>query len=409
MKTFEQAVTLFQDRLAQLPEPSAADYKSKVLDLILARDQVARSLSEDPDLDSAQLRKLVALDERLDSLAEALVDGVGYLLVKRWRDSIQASESDWWWFLDKRIESKRSALIWTVLAALLLTMSIAISTEVAQRFVKSETDPVGLGSILLQVVLTIIAGSTFTEYGQAKVEEFLAVFGVRWRFQPQWRAEFSFLVFVIALGLWFSLPIIARNLYHQRGLQLQQEGKVTSALENYRRAIALYPDYAAAHYDLGTAYEDVLEYDNAISEYQTALVTDPHLYPAYNNLARLYILSRDDSNSGLKLLNAEQELDIQSSPDEKKRVQYSLYKNRGWANLNLKNLRQAASDLNLALQLRPDGAAAHCLLAQMYEARDELKSALPEWEACLRFEKGDFVEASWLSLARERLSGGQTK
>ena len=83
-----------------------------------------------------------------------------------------------------------------------------------------------------------------------------------------------------------------------------------------------------------------------------------------------------------------------------------MLKNRAWANLGLKYLTLAESDVQQALAIRPDGAAAHCLRAQILEAQAKKQDALPEWEMCLRYEKTDVVavEASWLGLARERLS-----
>jgi tetratricopeptide (TPR) repeat protein len=150
----------------------------------------------------------------------------------------------------------------------------------------------------------------------------------------------------------------------------------------------------------------VLEYDKALSEYQRAIETDERFYDAYNNLARLYILRRSDSTSALALLNAVLERNLGLEPAHQTGVQYSLLKNRGWANFNLKYYELAETDLRQALALRADGAAAHCLLAQVLEAQGNPRAALAEWEACLRYEKGDFVEANWLGLARERAGRG---
>ena len=52
-------------------------------------------------------------------------------------------------------------------------------------------------------------------------------------------------------------------------------------------------------------------------------------------------------------------------------MQYSLYKNRAWAHFNLKCYSLAAADVCEALNLREDGAAAYCLLAQILEAQDK--------------------------------------
>jgi len=116
------------------------------------------------------------------------------------------------------------------------------------------------------------------------------------------------------------------------------------------------------------------------------------------------MLRRNDFVSALTLLNAalQRNLDILQQPA----VRYSLLKNRGWANLGLKLYGLAEADLKMALAIRPEGAAAHCLLAQVWAGRGNMQEALTEWEACLRYEQNEVVEANWLGLARERLSQG---
>src|SRR5262249_28533751 len=91
-------------------------------------------------------------------------------------------------------------------------------------------------------------------------------------------------------------------------------------------------------------------------------------------------------------------------------VGYSLYKNRGWAHFGLGLYDRAAADLRESLNLRQEGAAAHCLLAQTLEKQGKEATATPEWEACLAYPAGEAdVEASWLSTARERLERGEKK
>jgi tetratricopeptide (TPR) repeat protein len=212
-------------------------------------------------------------------------------------------------------------------------------------------------------------------------------------------------VLLIVFALHLSLPAFARY-YNDHGVRLQRDSQISSAIEQFQRALSLNPDYAEAHYNLATAYEEVLEYDKALSEYQRAIEADDQFSDAYNNLARLYILRRNDPASALTLLDVALERDLGLDQTQQLRVRYSLLKNRSWAYLDLKYYGLATADLREALVLRTDGAAAHCLLAQVLEAQSDSKAALAEWEACLRYAKGDLVEASWLGLARERVNQG---
>jgi len=78
-------------------------------------------------------------------------------------------------------------------------------------------------------------------------------------------------VLALVLGLRFSLPSIAR-LYNDWGYGYRQAGRLTSAVDNLKRAISLNPDYYLAHYNLGLVYEDLLDVKSAQAEYQIAVL-----------------------------------------------------------------------------------------------------------------------------------------
>ena len=135
-------------------------------------------------------------------------------------------------------------------------------------------------------------------------------------------------------------------------------------------------------------------------EYQTAIQADPQIYLAYNNLAHLYMLQKRDYVSALRLTT--RGLDLKPAEPA---VRYSLYKNRAWAYLGLKLPGLAEADLRQALAVRPEGAAAHCLLAQALELKGRSADALPAWENCVaHYAPGEGVEPDWYAAARERLS-----
>jgi tetratricopeptide (TPR) repeat protein len=181
-------------------------------------------------------------------------------------------------------------------------------------------------------------------------------------------------------------------------VELQQRGEIKAAIEDYQRAIRLNPGYAEAHYNLADAYEEIPDYDKALEEYQRAINADFTFYPAYNNLSRLYILRRRDCGAALRLLDRAMNL----KPQEPS-VQYSLYKNYGWANFELRQLGQAEQNLKTAVTLDADRGAAHCLLAKVRDAQGKGASALGEWEACAAYASQPEVEPEWRNEAQERL------
>lgn len=202
---------------------------------------------------------------------------------------------------------------------------------------------------------------------------------------------------LLAVLLTGSLPRIGR-LFNDRGVELQQRGQLEDAIRNYRRAIALDSGYAAAHYNLADAYEEIPNYDNAQEEYQRAIDADVSFYPAYNNLSRLYILRRRDYPTALTLLDRA----FASGPRDAS-VLYSLRKNYGWADFELGNLSQAEQQLRIAVGLDAERGSAHCLLAKVLEAQGKVEDAKPEWVSCLAYSAGPDVEPEWRVETQERL------
>ena len=163
-------------------------------------------------------------------------------------------------------------------------------------------------------------------------------------------------------------------------------------------------DYAEAHYNLADVYEEIPDYAKALEEYQRAIDTDPTLYAAYNNLSRLYILRLKDPGAAERLLDRALSLD----PPERA-VQYTLYKNYGWANLELQQFGTAEQHLRKAVSLDMERGSAHCLLAKALDAEGKMNEAVGEWESCVAFASQPEVEPEWRNEAQERLKGEMAK
>jgi len=232
---------------------------------------------------------------------------------------------------------------------------------------------------------------------QTWVEKLLPWFRANLKFLKRWIIPLAITGLVLALALVKSLPSIART-YNNRGFQLQRRGQIKAAIEDYQRAIRLNPAYAEAHYNLADAYEEIPNYDKALEEYQRAIDADIMFYQAYNNLSRLYILRRRDYGAALRLLDRAMNL----KPQEPS-VQYSLHKNYGWADFELRQWGQAEHNLRLAVALNSELGAAHCLLAKVLDAQERAAVALAEWESCAAYSSQEEVEPEWRNEAQERL------
>jgi tetratricopeptide (TPR) repeat protein len=80
---------------------------------------------------------------------------------------------------------------------------------------------------------------------------------------------------------------------HNLGSALQSEGRIDDAIERYRRAVAIKPDYAPAYSNLGSALLAKGDAAGAISAYQQALSIDPDFSDAHFNLGNALMREGD--------------------------------------------------------------------------------------------------------------------
>ena len=400
----DAAIIAYREALDALRASENADAAAGTLRVLLTRDAVAQASSGTTTPEA--LTELAALDGQLQAAAPIIVAAVGGDTLARWRASAGPPSYAWWWSLDEIVAANEPKpwLGWALLAGFFVTLSVSFIAEISARFLAGQPDFFGVFSTLTQALLALLAGGALTRAGSRWIDGLLAARGIARPAHAYWKTALALLVLVVVLGLRLSLPAFART-YSDRGVRQQAAGRVTSAIYSYQRAISLAPDYALAHYNLGSAFEDILQYDKALVEYQTAIQNDPQIYFAYNNLARLYMLQKHDYVSALRLL----ERGVDLKPTEPA-VGYSLLKNRAWAYLALKLPGLAEADLRQALELRPEGAAAQCLLAQVLEARGKPADALPFWENCVAYYgPQENVEPDWYATARERVGASAAR
>jgi tetratricopeptide (TPR) repeat protein len=312
---------------------------------------------------------------------------------------------------EKEAKQQRRKALWLILTAFMAIAAVNLLAEVVQRFVSVGGDRVSIIRNFIQVPLfafqgglALLAGGALTEPGRQWIEKLLLQAGLFRNYGVRKRLLIAACALGVVLAVRLSLPFVAVY-YNGRGERALSQGDLTQATYDYQRAISLNPDYAQAHYGLGSVYERLQKYDEAIIEYDKATL-DNHFGYARNNLARLYLRRGKDKDyeNALQAINDE----LSRSPSDEALL-YSLYKNRGWANYELKFYQQAEGDLRRAISLRKDGAAAHCLLGYVLEAQKK-SGADDEWEDCVSYAPGEMdVEAKWLGDAKEKYMGGAFK
>jgi Flp pilus assembly protein TadD len=172
-----------------------------------------------------------------------------------------------------------------------------------------------------------------------------------------WRNSVA--LFNHTLAITQNNPIISNNL----GVALAQQGRYDQAVENYRKAIRDYPDYAEAYYNLGIALQKQGQNDEAISSYRQALKLNPDYAKAYLDLG-VTLLAGGRSDEAVFCFNKT----IRLKPDS-----VEAYNNLGQLFLSQGKLDEAIGYFRRALQIEPDYILSLCGLAKILATHPDPK------------------------------------
>jgi serine/threonine protein kinase len=185
--------------------------------------------------------------------------------------------------------------------------------------------------------------------------------------------------------------------YSNLAFVCQQLNQDDCAINNYENSFKLKHDDWESRFGLALFYDDRRMYDLAEKQYILAIEMSKEAIPAINNLSRLKIL---DGKYDVAIALAKSGL----QKTENIKLKSTLYKNLGWAKLELKRYAEAKADLEKSTKLdaRTD---AYCLLAQVQEALGEINDARLTWEICLIAESNQLEVQQWRLQILKRLLG----
>lgn len=200
----------------------------------------------------------------------------------------------------------------------------------------------------------------------------------------------------------------AKNL-NKVGYRHYMIGDFQSALFYLEWAIAFDPNRGAAHYNLGSTYEELQKPDRARFHYQTATECKGRAVDAaINNLARLEILEGNINTAIDLLLPSLKRVEDAS-------IKSSFHKNLGWAYFQQNHYHEAELHLREALELDSFCADAYYLLAQVQEAQGDKQNADFSWGNGLKYDSRNNKSKEipwrlpeldfWRTLAHQRLNG----
>ena len=164
--------------------------------------------------------------------------------------------------------------------------------------------------------------------------------------------------------------------YYNMGNALNGKGEPKAAIVSYKKALSIKPDYAEAHYNLGVALYGEGDLETAIDNYNIAVLIKPDYAEAYNNMGAA---QKDKGDLEAALGSYKQALLIK--PDY-----FEAYNNMGVA-LREKGDSEAAIDrYKQALLIKPNYAEAYFNMAGVLNDKGDLEAAIDSFKKALQIE-----------------------
>ena len=205
-----------------------------------------------------------------------------------------------------------------------------------------------------------------------------------------------------------------------RGTQFLDRGKVEEARAAYGEAVALMPDYAEAHANLGLVHMLTGDFEGAVFRQLEAIRLDPDLAEAHYNLGNVYSrqgryaeavpsyreairLKPDNAppDSVVSVVDAHQGAYTRSVAGHQHAMRYAGLAN---AYFNLGDYRAAIKAYGRAIGVSPDFADGHYNLGIIHERTGGVDSAIYHWRTYLRLARKDSRQEAWVVDAMARLN-----
>jgi tetratricopeptide (TPR) repeat protein len=204
-----------------------------------------------------------------------------------------------------------------------------------------------------------------------------------WRHMARW-GWCLLLAWSVVFNLLVSLEACAESNYFAGNLLVHQ-GRAKESVKFLQKALALEPESAAFHSNLGTAYYQTKRLDEAITQYQKALEIDPDFAEAavVRNDLGLCLLQKGRVNEAIT--HFQKVLEIKPDYAE-------AHNNLGRSLFQAGRVNEAAAHFQRALQIKPDYAEAHNNLGYALHQTGRVDEAIVRYQRALEIEP-DYAEA----------------
>jgi tetratricopeptide (TPR) repeat protein len=160
---------------------------------------------------------------------------------------------------------------------------------------------------------------------------------------------------------------------------LQKTGKLDASVAAYQHALAIHPNYAHTHHNLGGVYAARGNFNQAIPAFQRALQIRPSYEQARLNLGNVYMATKQFDHAITAY-----EFILQHNPQSDQ-----AYTNLGAAYLQQEQFAKAIPIFQKAIALRPQNVQAHNNLAYSYEQIGQIPKAIVAYQSLLKHWQGD--------------------
>jgi tetratricopeptide (TPR) repeat protein len=160
------------------------------------------------------------------------------------------------------------------------------------------------------------------------------------------------------------------------GNALKALGRLDGAIERFRNALTLAPEFPLAHYNLGNAYALAGRHEDAVDAFERSLRLQPNDASTYNNLGNaLHALGRSDE----AIAAFSRALALRPG-------HAGAHNNLGMALAALGRAEEAIAQFRAALAAQPNYVAAHFNLGNTLDAIGRHEQAAAAFEAALALE-----------------------
>ncbi len=170
--------------------------------------------------------------------------------------------------------------------------------------------------------------------------------------------------------------------YYNMGNAYGELGEYQKAINAYKKAIEIKPDYDGAYNNMGVAYNELKEYQKAINACQKAIEIKPGMHEAYNNMGNAY----GELGEYQKAINA------YKKAIEIKHDKHEAYYNMGIAYGKLGEYQKAINAYQKAIEIKPDYDGAYNNMGVAYGELGEYQKAINAYKKAIEI-KPDMHEA----------------